>query len=67
MRPEEKARLATGELQKAFPPDLHRRTVQNSGPRGSLLAFMTANREPSNQGFVLTVRRGFALRTVASF
>src|SRR6516164_7075542 len=34
--------------------------------RGSLLAFMTAKREPSNQGFELTGRR-FALRAVASF
>ncbi len=35
--------------------------------QGSLLAFMTANREPSNQGFELTGRRRFALRAVASF
>ena len=35
-------------------------------PRGSLLACMTANREPSNQGFELTGRRRFALRAVAS-
>ena len=47
-----KAGLATGELQKAFPPDLPRRTGKQIGRQGeSLLACMTANREPSNQSF----------------
>src|SRR6516162_2011707 len=52
MRPdEEKAGLATGELQKAFPPHLPPETEADRTPRGSLLACMTASREPSNQSF----------------
>ena len=42
-------------------------TEADRTPKGSLLAFMTANREPSNQGFELTGRRRLALRAVASF
>src|SRR6516162_6630421 len=48
---EEKAGLATGELQKAFPPHLPPETEVDRTPRGSLLACMTASREPSNQSF----------------
>src|SRR5215472_10405155 len=67
MRPdEEKPVLATGELQKAFPPHLPPETEADRTPRGSLLACMTASREQSNQGFELTGRRRFALRAVAS-
>jgi hypothetical protein len=64
-----KAGLATGGLQKAFPPDLPRRTGKQIGRQGeSLLACMTANREPSNQSFeidreatVCTASRRFLL------
>src|SRR6516165_5730620 len=46
-----KAGLATGELQKAFPPHLPPETEADRTPRGSLLACMTASREQSNQSF----------------
>jgi hypothetical protein len=63
-----KAGLATGGLQKAFPPDLPRRTGKQIGRQGeSLLACMTANREPSNQSFEVDREATVCLRTVASF
>jgi hypothetical protein len=46
-----KVSLATGELQKAFPPICPAERQADRTPRGSLLAFMSANREPSNQSF----------------
>src|SRR6516165_3743901 len=46
-----KAGLATGELQKAFPPHLPPETEADRTPRGLLLACMTASCEPSNQSF----------------
>ena len=64
MRPDEESRSwRLGGLQKAFPPDLPRRTDKQIGRQGDLLACMTANREPSNR-IELTGRRRFALRAV---
>jgi hypothetical protein len=46
-----KSRFGDWQLQKAFPPHLPPETEADRTPRGSLLACMTANREPSNQSF----------------
>src|SRR6516164_11715356 len=46
-----KAGWRTGGSQKAFPPHLPPETEADRTPRGSLLACMTASREPSNQSF----------------
>src|SRR5262245_56099778 len=46
-----KAGLATGELQKAFPPICPAERSVDRTPKGITLACMTASREPSNQSF----------------
>src|SRR6516165_4384099 len=46
-----KAGWRTGGSQKAFPPHLPPETEADRTPRESLLACMTASREPSNQSF----------------
>ena len=61
-----KVGLADWRISNGLPSASEPETEADRTPRESLLAGMTANREPSNQGFELTGRRRFALRAVAS-
>jgi hypothetical protein len=68
-RPNEESRSGgLADFKKVFPPPLHPETEADRTPRESLLACMTANREPSNQSFetdreatVCTASRRFLL------